>query len=95
MYVGPWRGLGRGMGFVAQACRRFFQFTRALGQPVLPVQPPRVGVLVGVLLPLLGAGWHFAAGHVARFGIAWRVEDALDMTAVGQHELDIATKQLG
>ncbi|MNN99007.1 hypothetical protein D3C81_2185450 [compost metagenome] len=50
---------------------------------------------MGIVLPLLVTDRHFTAGHIARLGIAWRVENALDMPAVGQYELDIATKQLG
>ena len=37
---------------------------------------------------------HRAIGHVARLGVARRVENALDMAAVGQHELAFAAEQV-
>ena len=47
-----------------------------------------------VFLPGHGIVRAVFTGHEARLGIAGRVEDALDMPAVGQHELDLAAEQV-
>ena len=68
---------------IAQLGRCFFLCAGALAEPDLPMQPPGIGVLGRAGLPGFRVFGHFGVGHVATFGIAHRVENALDMPAVG------------
>ncbi len=51
-------------------------------------------MLGGVFLPGQRVTRAVSASHEARLWVAWRVEDALDVAAVGQHELDLAAEQV-
>src|SRR3990167_11392956 len=95
VYVGSRCRLARRELFAAQFARRFLAGAGAFGQPLLPVQPPGVGVLGRTCLPVFRLARQFRVGHVATLGVARRVEDALDMPAVGQDELALAAEQVG
>src|SRR5262249_36906066 len=54
--------------------------------PVEPVRPPAAAVLHRLLAPRLRSRGARRAGPEACLGIAGRIDEALDVTAVGEHE---------
>ncbi len=67
---------------------------RRSGDPVRPVRPPRPGVLVRPGKPLLRIQNRRAPGPVHRLGVARRVDQALDVPGVAEHERARPAEQL-
>src|ERR1700738_1216371 len=59
---------------------------RARLDPVQPVRPPASAVLCRPLQPRLRPGLARRAAPKERLGIAGRIEQTLDMAAIGEHE---------
>src|SRR3990167_1723312 len=61
--------------------------------PAQPLRPPAAVVLLGVVVPGARVAAELAALEVVGFGVARRVENALDVPAIGQNEALAATDQ--
>ncbi len=93
VYIGAGGSLAGREGLAAQAGWCFLSLPERSASQVCQCSHQESACLVRAGLPGARIGRQLAVGHVAGLGVARRVEDALDMPAVGQHELDLATEQ--
>ncbi|KPC03389.1 Uncharacterized protein AC506_1899 [Pseudomonas syringae pv. maculicola str. M6] len=63
--------------------------------PFQPVRPPAAVVVLRVVVPGTRIAAQPVVLDIVGFGVAWRVENALHMAAVGQHETPVAAQQQG
>src|SRR5215470_20124586 len=85
-HVSARRRRERRIVFVTQRVRRRGQLARACLDPREPVRPPASRLLRRLLEPRVRARLARRAGPEERLGIAGRIEQALDVAAVGEHE---------
>ena len=95
MHVGAGRFLLWRVVLIAQGAERWALFTGALLHPFQPGRPPTAVQIIGLCVPFIGVAIQVAAFVIVGLGVAGRVENALDMPAVGQQEALVTTEQLG
>src|SRR5262245_25240359 len=74
------------MRLVSELGRRLAQLARAGLDPFEPVRPPAAGVLRGILPPGLRSALARRVRPEERLRITGRVEEALNVATVGEHE---------
>ena len=72
---------------------RVAQLARALLQPAQPDRPPTALFALGVVVPGAWIAAQLVVLEVAGLGVSGRVEDALDVPAVGQDEAALAAQR--
>src|SRR5438876_10596558 len=79
---------------VAQFCWGGLLLTGALAQPVAPILPPGACAFLRSSLPLSGVGRVAIIDEVRRLRVARWVQKGLDVAAIAQDKLDLASQQL-
>ena len=93
-HVSAGRWCSRLILFVAQFSWCGPLLTRALAQPVPPILPPGASAFLRTRLPLCGIGRVAVIDEVGGLRIARWVQNGLDVAAVAQDKLDLASQQL-